>query len=134
MLSATATVVVLLLGLGGYVAIRFVLREAPRAIPADVVGDWGGADGASLSLRDDSGFAALNLPVQIQVPARFSAPWSGSGGWRLSNPDRYGSQYVMVTLDGYGVPLQVEKTDEDTRLYLIYNEPGQSRRFWLDQK
>ncbi|MEU4775138.1 hypothetical protein [Micromonospora sp. NPDC023644] len=132
-LVAIATTVLLLLGLGVYVAARVFFKEQSRAVAADVLGDWRGVDDASLTLRHDNTFEARELPVHIQAPDRFSAAWTGSGAWRLSAPDRYRRQYVSVNIDGYSVPVFVDKSDKATRLYLTHNEVGEGRRYWMDR-
>ncbi|MET7668573.1 hypothetical protein [Micromonospora luteifusca] len=132
-LVAVATAVVVLLGCGVYATARVLLRKPPAAVAADVVGNWSGTDDVALTLNPDHTFEARNLPVNIQAPSRFSAPYNGSGEWRLSAPDRYRSQHVSVEIDGYGIPLTLNRSNNRTRLYLTDLDEGGGRRYWFDK-
>ncbi|WP_433131053.1 hypothetical protein ACQPWW_09270 [Micromonospora sp. CA-240977] len=129
---ALATTSVLLMGFGVYITAKVLLRPPPAAMAADVVGDWSGRDNVVLTLDPDHTFDARNLPLNIQS-SRYSTPFSGSGQWRLSAPDRYHSQDVVVEIDGYGMPLTLARVDNRVRLYLTDIVGGGGDRFWLDR-
>ncbi|MEU8180951.1 hypothetical protein AB0B85_16275 [Micromonospora sp. NPDC049044] len=129
---ALATASVLLMGFGVYVTTKVLLRPPPTAVAADVMGDWSGRDDVVLTLNPDHTFTARNLPLNIQSD-RFSGPFSGSGKWRLSAPDRYHSQDVVVEIDGYGMPLTLAGRGSRIRLYMTYDIVGDGDRFWLDK-
>ncbi|MGC4746569.1 hypothetical protein ACLQ28_13010 [Micromonospora sp. DT201] len=131
-LAASATAFVLLLCLGLYVVAR-VFPNPSRAVAADVVGSWSGADGVTLTLNPDHTFEAQQVPVQIQAPERYSTAWTGSGEWRLSSPDRYRHQDVHLVLDGYGIPVCVKTARSGTRLYLNYRDQTEGYRYWLNK-
>lgn len=132
-LVAVGTAVVVLLGAGVYFTAEALFRKPPLAVAEDVVGDWRGADGATLTLNPDNTFVARELPVNVQAPDRYSTPFSGTGEWRLAAPDRYSTQNAFVIIDGFGIPLTVRKSDRQTRLFLNYDEVGEGRKFWLDR-
>jgi hypothetical protein len=121
------------MGLGVYSTASVLLRPPSTAMAADVVGTWSGRDDVVLTLDPDQTFEARNLPLHIQS-SRYSTPYSGSGRWRLSAPDRYHSQNVVVEIDGYGMPLTLARSSGRTRLYLTHVVVGAGDRFWLDKR
>ncbi|MEU4474341.1 hypothetical protein [Micromonospora sp. NPDC023888] len=123
---------VLLMGFGVYTTASLLLRPPPAAMAADVVGDWSGRDSVALTLNPDHTFDARNLPLNIQS-SRYSTPFSGSGKWWLSTPDRYHSQDVVVETDGYGMPLTLARSDGRIRLFLTDLTVVAGDRFWLDK-